>query len=98
MGYINDDYSSSGRIDIVIDPVFGSPIIVENKIYAGDQENQLFRYRNHYPNAHILYLTLDGSTPAASSIGNMVIDNDFHTGSYKKDILKWLEICRMESS
>jgi len=44
-GFINEQGTEGGRIDIVItDTESKHQIIIENKIYAGDQANQLFRY------------------------------------------------------
>ena len=36
-----------GRIDIIIRDNNNRAIIIENKIYAGDQEFQMLRYQNH---------------------------------------------------
>ena len=38
--------TTGGRLDILIDDTAGKSIIIENKIYATDQENQLIRYSN----------------------------------------------------
>ena len=58
----------NGRIDIVISNGNKQAIIIENKIYAGDQWEQLKRYdeyaKSKYHNGYkILYLTLYGSDP-----------------------------------
>ncbi len=34
--------------------------MIENKIYAGEQKNQLLRYHNAYREGKLLYLTLFG--------------------------------------
>lgn len=52
-------------LDIVVkenDANYKSPNIfcIENKIYAGEQEQQLHRYKSQYPNGIIFYLTLTG--------------------------------------
>ncbi len=74
IGPIRNGGTKGGRVDILIK--FGKEyaIIIENKIYAGDQENQLLRYRNYaketkYKNYKILYLTLDGHSPEEKSTG-----------------------------
>jgi hypothetical protein len=54
---------SGGRIDIVVKDSKGAAIVIENKIYAGDQDNQMMRYREVYPHAELFYLTLDGREP-----------------------------------
>lgn len=57
--------TTGGRIDIIIEDGRNA-IIIENKIYATDQENQLLRYYNYaiekFGGGHfvLLYLTLDG--------------------------------------
>jgi len=56
-GPVKED--SGGRIDLVIQD-HGSPpkaVIIENKIFAADQPNQLLRYRNKFPGAHLLSST-----------------------------------------
>jgi len=60
-----------GHIDIVLqNPGESALIVIENKIYAGDQERQLERYgewmnslRILWPKQAMLYLTLDGHAP-----------------------------------
>lgn len=86
-----------GRIDIIIETP-ESAIIIENKIYAEDQENQLLRYYNyannkHYKNGYkLLYLTLTGYTPSKTSTGiNKIPKDGFKCISYKDNLLKWLE-------
>lgn len=96
IGYINDDYTTGGRIDLVIHIVGCCPIIIENKIYAGDQFKQLVRYHERYPDANLLYLTLDGKKPDERSIiksdGKKLKDEiDFQCISYKEGIISWLE-------
>lgn len=102
IGRINDDGTEGGRIDILIEMPLESGIpslIIENKIYAEDQPNQLLRYyhfakdKYHSPeNFKILYLTLYGSSPSSFSVG---ADAAFDCTllSYNQDILKWLEGC-----
>jgi len=95
-GFISPDGTEGGRIDILIMDRFGNQIIVENKIYAGDQLNQLVRYNKSSPNADLVYLTLDGKAPHTKSFGNLKIDEHFKCYSYRSDILTWLENCRKE--
>lgn len=91
----SDSKDESGRMDIVIrsgDKI----IIIENKIYAGDQPKQLRRYKtfaeSHYPNHHILlYLTLDGHDATDMSTDGLSSGRDYFVISYKKDIMKWLD-------
>ncbi len=96
-GSIGEDGNDGGRIDIIVSDGSDNHIILENKIYAGDQTNQLTRYYNHSPNADLLYLTLDGKLPTKESCGALNNDEHFKCISYKTDIIKWLEECRKEA-
>jgi hypothetical protein len=89
---INKDYTEGGRIDILItDGV--RRIVIENKIYADDQQNQLLRYHNFCGDEPhlLLYLTLYGHEASAKSIGNGTVN--YQAISYKEDIITWLEAC-----
>jgi hypothetical protein len=59
-----------GFIDILLTDASQKHIIIENKIYAGDQRKQLLRYHNFDKDAPIIYLTLDGKKPSDYSISN----------------------------
>lgn len=98
-GAKQDDYG--GRIDIVVKDNFYQ-IVIENKIYAQDQEKQLIRYNNEYPESTLLYLTLDGKDAdeisVKSKIGVSLKSNlDYFTISYEAEIVKWLESCKKEA-
>lgn len=80
--------NSGGRLDIVVRDGFGCTLFIENKIYAGEQENQLSRYHAHDPRAHLIYLTLHGSVPRTAPQGVSV-----KCISYKQHIHRWLEDC-----
>lgn len=86
--------ATGGRIDIILEDR-GHAVIIENKIYAGDQSNQLLRYYNYgikmfgENNFKLVYLTLYGSDPSASSLGGAHFN--FIKLSYAQDILKLLE-------
>ena len=97
IGQINADYTEGGRVDIVMTDAKGSHIFIENKIYAGDSKNQLYRYHNHAPHAALLYLTLKGTPPSGDSVGNLTADQ-YHCISYKTDIIFWLERCQKEAA
>ena len=47
IGNISKDYTEGGRIDLLIQDNVKQTIIIENKIYAGDQPCQLLRYNNY---------------------------------------------------
>ena len=98
IGAISEDYKEGGRIDILIRDKNGKSIIIENKIYAGDQPWQMYRY-NRYAEKHssignyiLLYLTLDVHQPSEESTGKDPKFNYFCI-SYKEDILNWLKQC-----
>ncbi len=93
---INEDKTNGGRVDIVIKDAKGRVILIENKIDAYEQKNQLIRYRNAYPKAEILFLTLTGY---ASNTSNDVItgQKDYLPISYEIHIVNWLEICLKEA-
>lgn len=86
--------ATGGRIDIILEDR-GHAVIIENKIYAGDQPNQLLRYYNYglktfgENNFKLVYLTLHGSEPSPDSLGGGHFD--FIKLSYAQDILKLLK-------
>ena len=43
IGKINSDYTEGGRIDVILKDKRNNVILIENKIYAGEQKNQLIR-------------------------------------------------------
>ena len=84
--------TTGGRIDIFLTDG-KNHIIIENKIFAGDQENQLLRYHNYKPNGKLVYLSLfEDDKPSEGSLGGL--DPELITCiSYKYDILQWLKEC-----
>ena len=86
--------TTGGRIDIILEDR-GHAVIIENKIYAGDQPNQLLRYHNYgvkqfgENNFKLVYLTLDGSEPSSYSLGGGHFE--FIKLSYAQDILGLLD-------
>ena len=90
-----------GRLDFEIkskDCIY----IIEMKIDAGDQPEQLIRYQEFAKEQHkkykIFYLTLDGHNASKKSIGeeenleeNQKIE--YTNISFKEEILNWLENC-----
>jgi hypothetical protein len=95
-GFIREDGTEGGRIDIVITDNHNHQIIIENKIYAGDQANQLYRYYRYSPKADLIYLTLEGNEPSDLSKNELSIGIDFKCYSYAYHITEWLEECRKE--
>lgn len=98
IGFINEDKSEGGRIDLLIKDKSNNAIIIENKIHAPDQFKQLERYNNAYKKAPIFYLTLEGTLPSIESKGNLSEGNDYVCISYSEDIINWLELCRKEAA
>src|SRR5690606_38129123 len=94
-GKKNAEEITGGRIDLVIKDAKGKVIVIENKIFAPEQENQIPRYKNTYSEAAILYLTLFGDEP--KNIGELKKGIDFYLISYKEDIIRWLELCLKET-
>jgi len=97
-----------GRIDILLKLSSGNfkkAIIIENKIFAGDQEEQLGRYyfsleeeKYSKDEIEIVYLNLDGSEPSENSKGGL--ENDVKEKikiiSYKNEIIEWIGECTKE--
>ncbi len=91
IGKINKDKTEGGRLDIVVENSISPIFAIENKIYAFEQENQLLRYKNEYPDADLFYLTLDGSQSKQNIVNK---DNEVYTAiSYENHILDWVEEC-----
>lgn len=90
IGKINEDKTEGGRIDLIVKDNAGVKLVIENKIYAAEQKNQLKRYKEKYPNAKVLYLTLDG----LDSKGDF---NEYDIISYQNHILNWIEACAKEA-
>jgi len=95
IGQISEDNTQGGTIDILIENDKGEKIIIENKIYATDQPNQLLRYHNFH-SKNLFYLNLHGTEPDPKSYGKLKIDHDFKIISYKQNIITWLEKCKKE--
>ena len=99
---LNEDKTEGGRIDIIIqDKNKTNGLVIENKIYAREQENQLIRYYNYCKEnfskeVPILYLTLNGSFPTSGL--DLIEKQHYFNISYKEDIINWLELCIKEAS
>jgi hypothetical protein len=93
----NKTEDTGGRIDIVIEDGKRRRILIENKIYAGDQENQMTRYGNFDDGARLFYLTLFGDKPSG-----LKQEEEMATRceciSYKDHIRDWLMDCRKEAA
>jgi hypothetical protein len=88
---IHKEHSTKyGRLDIFITTMHFN-IIIENKIYANEQDEQIPRYVAFAKSQHkpyiVLYLTPEGDDSATGAA------DTYHAISYRNDILKWLERC-----
>ena len=88
IGKINKDLTKGGRIDIYIKNSKNEVILIENKIFASEQKNQLLRYYNFSPQSTIVYLTLEGEESKEINL-----QFEYKKISYKKDIINWIEQC-----
>ena len=90
---------TGGRIDILVKSSrYG--LIIENKIYAGDQDKQLTRYENYGKKTLgagkylLAYLTLYGYDASKESTSTKSAEEVAYLRlSYAEDILRWLEQC-----
>ncbi len=70
-------------------------IIIENKVWAGDQDAQLHRYSKTTYNGKepiLIYLTPIGNPPSKNSLGNLKEDN-ITILSYRENINDWIKKC-----
>ncbi|MCE4934478.1 PD-(D/E)XK nuclease family protein [Aliivibrio fischeri] len=94
-------------IDILIRNQNGQAIIIENKVYAGDQDNQLNRYFKlvndlnfNEDNIKLVYLSLYGKKASEQSVKGLncdFLENNYQPISYKSHISSWLKNCRKEA-
>jgi len=81
----------NSRFDIIITNQ-NMKIILENKIWSPEGNEQLEKYSKQKP-THLIFLTPDGKK--AEKIGEG--EFEYIKMSYKKDIQDWLEMCKKES-
>ncbi len=88
------------KIDICITNKNRQAIIIENKIYAEDQDKQIQRYyetmqQEGFEDIKIIYLTLHGDEPSSQSMGTLENNKDelISTMSYRNDVDNWLNKC-----
>lgn len=97
IGALDNNKEYGGRIDLIIHEKHNSAIIIENKIYADDQDKQLYRYcryaQSTYKKSIVLYLTLDGKTPSEKTTkgDDTKIKVDPQSISYQYHIKRWIE-------
>lgn len=106
IGRINSDGTEGGRIDILLEDKNHQTIIIENKIYAGDQPLQMLRYYNYATNKKrlhntkdkkqfcLLYLKRFRAQPSEDSTGESNdVKAECKSICYKEEILGWLGHC-----
>ena len=97
-------FPEHGRVDLMI-RLPGCCLVIENKLYAADQEAQLWRYQQVLAaeaappvTSHLFYLTLDGcepspisvSAPAGSGDAPGLEEGSYQCISYETEIHSWL--------
>ena len=86
------------RLDILIETNQWC-IVIENKIYAADQERQLERYHEFASSRNkkfaVYYLTLGGDPPSKWSLGGLA-EERVTPISYREVVHDWLEACIKE--
>ena len=83
------------NIDILITNNAGQAVVIENKIWSGNQPKQLQRYHDTlqeqgYDKIYLLYLTPQGDDPSQDSAGV----HPYETISYRYTLPPWLERCQ----
>lgn len=92
-----DGQAFGGRADIYLKDVQGHIIVIENKIFARDQERQLERYWNSIGKKGIvIYLTLNGKNPSQDSLGR-ANDIKLINLSYK-ELVECIETCLKDTN
>ncbi|HIE55642.1 MAG TPA: hypothetical protein EYP90_10745 [Chromatiaceae bacterium] len=97
---ITELHTTYGNLDIVIrSPELSYLCVIENKIYAGEQQDQLQRYSDwmttvskEYTEQALMYLTLSGA--AASTSGKAT----YFRLSYRDHITEWLRQTQQQIS
>ena len=85
--------AGGGFIDLLITFPSGKAIAIENKIYAGDQPKQMYRYSLYKGDlCSLYYLNLYGGKPSPDSLYELTEDN-YSIITYKHDIITWLNKC-----
>lgn len=86
IGRINEDCTGGGRIDLLI-KWNNNTWVIENKLYAKEQPNQMERYKNTFPRAKTLYLKVEKHLSYSKP------DTVDYEISYEDEITKWLDLC-----
>jgi hypothetical protein len=97
IGEVDNKNKEGGNIDILLQDDKNRCIVIENKIYAGDQRNQLKRYHNFLLKQNggkLFYLNLTGDKPSKDSYDDLIEEKGhYRIIAYKSEIKQWLEEC-----
>lgn len=92
-----------GRVDILIEND-DKCMVIENKINATDQDEQLGRYyrgiadrTSNKKDVIVIYLTLWGSDASEQTRGKDLAEEKLLCVSYSEDIINWLDDCLKET-
>ena len=87
--------NSGGRLDLVVACGPKRALLIENKLYAGEQNLWVSRYLNHAPGAILIFLTLDGRSPENLPTGER--PPNLLCRSYAVHVIEWIKQCRKEA-
>ena len=100
--YYENSEDVDGRIDLVLRRN-DCAVVIENKIYASDQERQLKRYFDaaktwvgDEAKVYVVYLNLYGEDVSDWGRGGLA-NKDYGIITYETDIKNWLELCAKEA-
>ena len=100
--YYENSEDVDGRIDLVLRRN-DCAVVIENKIYASDQKNQLKRYFDaakewvgDEAKVYVVYLNLYGEDVSDWGRGGLA-NKDYGIITYETDIKNWLESCAKEA-
>lgn len=89
---------NTGRLDILVsNSMLGNLIVIENKVDAFEQNEQLKRYKHwmdnqtmEYKTQALIFLTIRGQKPTTN------LNSEIYTLSYRHDIVNWLQDALIE--
>lgn len=96
--YVTSEKYGSGMVDLAIRFNSGELLVIENKIYSGDRDNQLNKYIDYFESkkkkAYYIYLTLFDKIPSVFSLSSDIktkVGERFKILSYRTDILNCID-------
>lgn len=77
-------------------------VIIENKVWAKDQDRQLADYysacKTGTNRVEVIYLTIDGKNPTKNSLGEILPLNQVKCISYEKHVIPWIDECAISAA